>query len=183
MLQEVWTNLDWAICPFLYYTPSIYQSLDRSCVDMRPRYKCSWTQLRQRSQRNVHIRKVKNNGVQNWFLHILILFFLASTSSKTRVIPCPISKFDVGHVSAAFRMLFNVIYQDRFHEAWVRIEVAFLKFVDNDTGRWRSDLDLRVDDTVRWKWHIDFACPFAIRCVGSDSNFAQEGTSRMSNAK
>ena len=44
-LQKVWTNLDWAVCPFLYYTSGIHQSLDGSCVNVRPRYIFMNTQL------------------------------------------------------------------------------------------------------------------------------------------
>ena len=107
--QKVWTNLDCVVYPSFYYISSIYQSLDRGCVDVRPIYIFMYTQVRKRLQRNLHSRKVKNDGVKNWLLHVTILFCLASTLSRACVIPWPVSSFDVGHVSASFHVCFDVI--------------------------------------------------------------------------
>ena len=107
------TNLDWVVCPFLYYTSGIYQRLDGSCVNVRPRYISINTQPKIELQ-NLHSRKVKNDGVQNRLLHIALLFRLASTSPAC-VIPWPISSFDVGHVLAASHVFFDMINQNRLN--------------------------------------------------------------------
>ena len=72
--------------------------------------------------------------------------------------------------------------QNGLHNRRIRIEVTLFKSVDNDTRRWRRDLDLWVGDTVLRKRHEDFARRFAIRCVTTNGNFAQEDTSGMSDA-
>ena len=67
-------------------------------------------------KRYLHSREVKNDGVQNWLLHIALLFCLASADiSPACVIPWPVSSFDVGHVFPASHIIFDMFNQNGLH--------------------------------------------------------------------
>lgn len=94
--------------------------------------------------------------------------------TRTSIVPRAVAGFNVAHISPSSHVFLNMVDQGGINKGGVRVEVALLEAIHEDTRRGRCDFEMRVGDTVLFQRNKYIASYFVFFGFFAQGNFTQE---------
>ena len=122
--------------------------------------------------------------MQNWLGGIDPLLLLGIPSPRSRIVPWPVGKLDLAHVTSTIHVGPYIVHKDGIEDRDVGVEVTLLEAVDQDTRSGRRHLDSVVGDSLLLlvEGKEDFTCSLCVARVATNSNLAEERATRVCEA-